>query len=129
RIPTPTFRTNANVRPSGEKVGWLSKTFFSGEVSLSFSLDSTESKNKPRGSWSEFLCMKTSELPSGGQASPLCEAPAFGSPVGLISATLRSGGPRGEVRNTEAFPDGSSRINAMEPPSGDQAGLESASGA
>ena len=85
-----TSRTNARVPPSGEKAGSLStNTFSGGEVSLRLSPDSTESKNNPRGSLSEFLSVTTSDFPSGVQASrpshlsrlfqPLC---ALGAPVG-----------------------------------------------
>src|SRR2546427_3697034 len=118
------LRLNASVWPSGANAGSLSPTEFAGgEVSLRLSPDSTDSKNKPKGSLSEFLSATTSDFPSGVQANPVGQLV-----VGLISATLRSGGPSGETRYTEAFPPGLSRKNAMERPSGDQAGQESASG-
>src|SRR5437899_1352363 len=107
--------------PSDERVGSRSPIIpCSGEVSLRFSPDSTESKNKLRGSLSEFLSATTSNLLSGVHVRLLPSA---------ISPTLRSGGPSGDTRYTESLPTVLSRRNAMDRPSGDQAGLESACGA
>src|SRR5439155_12787445 len=107
--------------PSDERVGSLSPTIpCSGEVSLRFSPDSTESKNNPRGSLLEFLSVTTSDLLSAVHVR---------LPPPAISPTLRSGGPSGDTRYTKAFPPEPSRSNAMDRLSVDQAGLESACGA
>src|SRR5262252_5043603 len=98
RTAMATSRINARVPPSGEKIGSLSTTLLSGgEVSLRFSPVSTDSRNKPNGSSPEFLSVTISDFPPGVHVSPVDQLV-----VGLITATFRSGGPRGETRITEA---------------------------
>jgi Cys/Met metabolism PLP-dependent enzyme len=78
------------------------------------------STTKYLGGHSDVVGGATSDLLSGVHVRLLPSA---------ISPTLRSGGPSGDTRYTKTFPPEPSRRNAMDRPSGDQAGLESACGA
>src|SRR5215469_3935383 len=115
-------RLNAKARPSGENAGAPSRnTWGEGDVSLRFSVVSTDKRTNALGSFGESRSLTTSHLPSGDQAR-------FGdgnsTTFGLkISAILRSGPPRAGMRSTADFSGERSRTNAMNRPSGDQAGL------
>src|SRR6266516_4322998 len=80
-----------------------------------------ESKNTPpAGSLGASWSVMARELPSADQATD--------GPGEDTSANLRSEPPIGGTRNTANLPPLNSRRKAMERPSGDQAGQESAAG-
>src|SRR5580704_7967792 len=108
------LRLNAKERPSGEKAGSKSpKDCFEGEVSLCFSPVSTDSRDSAKGPISESFSLMASQLPSGDQAGRL---------EVKVSAILRSRPPIAGISSTAVFPEGKSRRNATNRPSGDHAG-------
>src|SRR6266498_3590846 len=114
------MRTNASVRPSGENAGPPSPDTAEGLVSLFFSPLSIDKRKRASGSAAESLSTMTSHLPSGDQA---------GAQDALaVSASLRSGPPSAGISTTAARLSLSWRRNAMERPSGDQAGRQSSAG-
>src|SRR5215470_2355575 len=117
-------RPNASTRPSGENAGPPSpSTSAEGDVSLRFSLVSTDKRTNASGSFGEFRSLTASHLPSGDQARYGVGISAMLA-LGLkISAILRSGPPKAGMTSTADFSGERFRRNAMNRPSGDQAGL------
>src|SRR5690242_4514470 len=118
-------RLNASRRPSGENAGLRSAMAGGGgDVNRRFSPVSMDTVKRPEASPGEARSETINALPSGVHVRTLLPKYVNSRPEReAVSATFRSAPPSAGTINTAERFSGSSLRNAIERPSGDQAGL------